>query len=147
EGDRPYADSIDRYVAGTIDRAPVGVAETERPGPVLIHLNCCGTAGDVVGEIHVAGPDEPKVSCFKNVPAALRAVFGLVAKRGCSDINESTPGVRSSRDSIGNYVFRHPERCRRSGLGQVNSEKRPSTDPNELISSVGESVDIQICRR
>src|SRR6266511_4064621 len=38
EGYCPYAGPIDRYVAWTIDRAPVGVAEYERLHSRLIHL-------------------------------------------------------------------------------------------------------------
>jgi len=77
EGYCPCAGSIDRYVAWTIDRAPVGVAEYERLGSGLIHLKFSEAVGDIVGEIRVAGPAEPSINCFSYVPAALCGVFGF----------------------------------------------------------------------
>src|SRR5262249_18992874 len=144
----PYGDSIDQYVAGTVGRAAIAVTDGERHGPGLIHRIIRNAAGDVVGVIQKAGPDKPCNTCINLVTATLHPIFRLVPRPGCSDINESTPGVCSRRDSVDNHVFLCPERCGRSGLRRkVNSEKRPSTNPNETISPVSESIDVHIRRR
>src|SRR5262249_30132188 len=127
--------------------ATIDVAENDRLWPSLIYQKFSKTAGDVVGEIHKGGPAKARDSCINNVTAPLRGIFRLVECRRCGDINESTPGVRSRRDSVDNYVFLCPERCGWRRLGPVDSEKSASTDRNQTIRSVAQGVDVAISRR